>query len=468
MSSGQAVTVTSAADTVVGRRRLSLSRAASGVDASWLIPLFVLFVVKGCLLVAIVGPFTGHDEVDHFYYVARLAHGHGMGVVGEVQLPPAADPYRAYVADYPNNAEVIQPPLYHLLLVPLYWLAPSGDETKLYVLRLASVAIGATVVWLAYLTAREVFPDDFVVRAGTPIAVALQPQFSFEAAIVNHDILVIALSSLLIYLLLRWLKDGFSNRRLVWLGVVGGAGLWTKASFGLALPVVAVGVWLGWRRCGGNRGQLLAWLARSCGLPLLIALPWFVRSLWYYGDPTGTRRLHQIPDYGAQASSLSGMVLSSVFWRSRLEDFWGNYGWRLVPFDLDTYNLIYLAWAIAGGGLLLLLGREALARIRHRPSSLARFQWQALGLLVLWLVMLVAGVLYVGTVQFTQSRFAFPGMIAFALLSVVGYEAWLPRVARPGLVPALFVALLTLTVVTAIRFLIPFYYGASGATVLTR
>ena len=51
-------------------------------------PLLLLFVIKGLLLVAIVGPFTGHDEVDHYYYVARLAHGNGLGVVGKVALPP--------------------------------------------------------------------------------------------------------------------------------------------------------------------------------------------------------------------------------------------------------------------------------------------------------------------------------------------------------------------------------------------
>src|SRR5262245_45436640 len=115
--------------------------ALTVADRRWLTPLLVVFVLKGLLLVAVIGPFTGHDEVDHFYYVARLAHGDGLGVVGKVDLPPQAAPYRAYVADFPHNAEVIQPPLYHVLLVPLYWLAPGGDENRLYVLRLASVAL---------------------------------------------------------------------------------------------------------------------------------------------------------------------------------------------------------------------------------------------------------------------------------------------------------------------------------------
>ena len=35
-------------------------------DRGWLLPLCFLFVLKGALLVFAVGPFTGHDEVDHF------------------------------------------------------------------------------------------------------------------------------------------------------------------------------------------------------------------------------------------------------------------------------------------------------------------------------------------------------------------------------------------------------------------
>jgi hypothetical protein len=193
-----------------------------------------------------------------------------------------------------------------------------------------------------------------------------------------------------------------------------------------------------------------------------------VRSLWYYGDPTGARRLHEIPDYGTQASSLGSMLFSSLFWRGRLEDFWGNYGWRLVPFDPHVYNAVYLVWALAGLGLLVMLVREAIARVRRRPSALSRFQWTAIGLQALWIVLAVAGVLYVGTIQFTQSRFAFPAMVAFAVVSVLGFGQLVPRRVRPMLAPTLFVLLMALNAITAIRFLIPYYYGVSGVTVLTK
>ena len=215
----------SATDRRVRLQRSPRSRAAWRSDAGWLVPLLVLFVAKGLLLVAIIGPFTGHDEVDHYWYVVRLAAGDGLGEVGKVKLPAEAKPYQEYVADYPHNAEVIQPPLYHLLLVPLKWAVPGGTAAELYAMRLVSLALGAFVVWLAYLTARLLFPAEALVRVGAPVFVAFQPQFSFEAAIVNHDILVITTFTVIVYLSLRWLREGFSRQRALALGLVAVVGI---------------------------------------------------------------------------------------------------------------------------------------------------------------------------------------------------------------------------------------------------
>ncbi len=447
---------------------------ATREDASWLTPLVLLFLVKQLLLVAIIGPFTGHDEVDHFYYVQRLAAGEGLGVVGEVTLPDQTKPFEKYVADYPNNAEVIQPPLYHALLAPISRLVARGVETDLYALRLISVAIGLAAVWLAYMTARLVFPESPLLRAGVPLFVAFQPQFSFEAAIVNHDILVIALFSLVLYLTLRGLRDGFSPRRELLLGLVVAAGLWTKTSFGLVLPVVALGVWLAWRdrrRAWGDRVAAWHWLAGSLFfsviLPLLLVAPWFIRSFVLYGDPTGARRLQEIPEYGEQAQGFWDMIPDKEFWRGRLEDFWGNYGWRQVPFDPQTYRVVWILWGLAGIGLLAFLIRALVRRRRKSPLMLSRFQWRALGLLMLSVVLLIYGVLYVGTIQFTQSRFAFPGMIGFAVLTLIGVDHWLPDRFRPLALPVLLALLVGLNVVVGLRFLIPFYYGPGGGAAIS-
>lgn len=431
-------------------------------DAAWLVPLLLLFVAKGVLLVAMVGPFTGHDEVDHFWYVARLAEGNGLGVVGEVDLPEAATPYAAYVADFPTNAEVIQPPLYHALLVPLYLLGPDRPEERLVLLRLVSIPIGAAVVWVAYRTARLLFPEDSAVRAGMPIFVALQPQLGFEAAIVNHDVLLILIVSLVVHLTLRELRDGPARRRQWGIGLLGGAGLWIKASYGLLLPIVAVGLLLGWRNRGERPADLVASGWRSLALPLLMASPWFLRSFLLYGDPTGTGRLRDIPGFGDQAQTYRQMIASGPFWRQMLADFWGNFGWRQVPLDPDLFRVVWVLWGIAVAGWGVLGIRSWVARRWGERRRWTAFQRQGVGLLIGTVGVFGFGVLYVGTVQFTQARFAFPAMVGVALMTVHGAGAWFPDRWRPVLIPLMTAALMALNTIILLRFLVPFYVGPGG------
>ena len=432
-------------------------------DRTWLLPLLLLFAAKGVFLALLFAPFTGHDEVDHFFYIQRLAEGHGLGRFGAVMLPDAAAPYQKLVADFPYNAEVIQPPLYHLLAVPIYMAAPGGLLSKLLILRFVSVGIGVVALSLTWAISSSLFPDELGVRAGATAFVALQPQFSFEAAIVNHDILVITLAGLIVWLAIVWSRTGLTIRRSLWLGGVLGLGMLTKVSFGLMIPVVLVIVAVFGRRHGSSwrvlgRSSVVLFLTG-----FVLASPWFVRSLILYGDPTGAQQLRTIPGYGAQAEPLWTMLSSQSFWRGRLEDFWGNFGWRLIPFDPGTYTLIYLAWFVAGIGLVVASIGAMASYVRSRPNARMSDTGNALIVMGAWALMMIAGVLYIGTIQFTQSRFAFPGIAAFGILTALGYTSVIPPRLRWIVGPIMVTALLVLNVVATIRFVGPYYAGAGGA-----
>jgi hypothetical protein len=138
----------------------------------------------------------------------------------------------------------------------------------------------------------------------------------------------------------------------------------------------------------------------------------------------------------------------------------------LIPFDPSVYRAIWIFWGIAGLGLLVLLGRLVAAKVRRADGGLTRFQWQGVALMAVAIVSLVYGVLYVGTIQFTQSRFVFPGIVAFAVLTMLGWSAWVPARGRSVAVPVLAMLLVVLNVVVALRYLIPFYYGPGGGELI--
>ena len=439
------------------------------LDRAWLVPLLVLFLAKQILLVGIVAPFTGHDEVDHFYYIQRLAAGEGLGEVGTVLLPEAAAPYEEYVADFPYNAEVIQPPLYHAILAGLARMVPGEGLGDLFTFRAVSVLLGLATLALTYAIAAMLFPATLFARAGMVSFVAFQPQFSFEAAIVNHDILVILLFTAVGYLCQRGLRDGFTTGTALTIGLLNGVGLWTKVSHGLVLPMVGAALLIAtWdRRQDGSRAvvNLAKYGTLATLLPIALVSPWFLRSYRLYGDPSGAERLREIPEYGEQASTYREMVTSASFWQGRLDDFWANYGWRQVPFDAKDYSLIWAVWAVAGLGLGALAIRGLIGRPHGLSPVLTGLQRRSVAMWGVGIISVTIGVLYVGTIQFTQSRFAFPAMAGFALWSLVGWVVWVPTRLRQAATVAVVMVFLLLTVSTAVRYLIPFYYGPGGGWV---
>lgn len=436
----------------------------------WLGPLLLFFVAKQLLLVFFFAPFTGHDEVDHFDYVRRLAAGDGLGVVGEVSLNPDLAPWQDYVADFPHNAEVIQPPLYHLLMVPLAWVSPWEAADEVVLIRLASALFGTGVIALTVAIALRFWPARPDIAAGAAVFIALQPQFGFEAAIVNHDMLLIFWVTLAVLLMLPT-PDGLprTDRRTLVVAVVVGAGIWTKTSALFALPVLALGVLWGLFNQVDSRNRVLRHLVILVGVAVALATPWFLRSLWLYGDPTGVTRLSRVSDYGDSASTLPAMIQSVPFWRGRFEDFWGNFGWRLIPLEPATYRVIALLWAVCGVGLAVVVYRS----LRSQRAAGAA-GWGMLStylpaiVLLAWIASFVAAMLAVGTVQFTQARFLFPAMPAIAILSAVGASGLVPTNWRRGVPAVLAMVMVAINLWIFLQAVVPFYTGSGGPTVLTR
>ncbi len=261
---------------------MSLSDAAGSSGFLWVNRLLLLAVaLMGIAHVAFLPPFEGFDETNHFSYVQQVADtgtiprfriGKASADVEGYQGPHAYSPsppydkvggltYRSffngstvpslqpenplsYRPGHSQNGEAQHPPLYYAVMAPFYLVAKSWSWPGVFLnLRLASWALAFAGFLIGCLATQRallklnVAPGLWLLPAAWPF---LFPQFFPEMARLGNDSLCLFLMGIGWWLVLRILERGKAGDT-IWLGIVFGLGLLTKAFF---VPIVAGAVCL--------------------------------------------------------------------------------------------------------------------------------------------------------------------------------------------------------------------------------
>lgn len=484
---------------------LTLARRALLVVAA-------VFVAKQVFSVFAFPAFSGHDELAHFAYVRTLATERRIPVLPDLGVWRAARragtplpgdfldddlyPWCRFALDwycepdhprwgaepprvvtvrqefYPSGFQYVanHPPLYYLLMSPVYLVAHGagwGIPVQQAALRLAAIPFGLATVLLAYALARTLFPGDTFLAVTVPAAVAFQPQVSYEAAMVNNDILSIALVSLALYLCVLGVRDGFPRSISLGLGITIGLALLAKATSLMVVPVVALAVvlGLGWAAPGRPRWPGLGPLARRAlwiGLPAaLLVAPWYLFMFRTYGNLDAFDQVAALQWWNAPLGGFLDMLVDDRFALDRFHEAWGQYGWRLIPLAPT------LLWAIgvpilvsvAGLGLYAVAAGRQWRWVGSDPVLNPR-PWQVASVVVLVTAVVVA---YFAVVQFgtrfalTQARYMFPVVTAAALLAMLGLRTLLPARWRPVGRGVIVAALVALNVHLFVAYVLPFH-----------
>lgn len=219
------------------------------------------FLFLASLYSVVIPAFEGEDEPWHFMYVKALADGQGLPV------QPDTGPYQWH-------QEGSQPPLYYTLAAlstlgvdtgppqevfrqnPFATIGGVGGEGNknlvlhspqeafpyqgpylaLHRARLVSALLGLAAVVFTYLLSRVVLPHNLVATAAAAL-VAFNPRFLFVSATISNDTLVVALATIVLWLLARLAKDGLTLQRAVWLGILLGLSALAKLSSLALLPL---------------------------------------------------------------------------------------------------------------------------------------------------------------------------------------------------------------------------------------
>ncbi len=407
--------------------------------------ILAVYFALGFLFAWQTPPWQAPDEPAHYNYVRHLAEGRGLPELKLGDWDAAyldflkANRFPAGADISPIRYEFHQPPLYYLLLTPVY-LAAGGS---LLVLRLTSLAIGAAAVVGVYLAARRLCPAEAGVALGAAGVAAALPQNLAVLGSVNNDALAEAVASAL----LVWGLVGLTGRRTAgWAlagGLLAGIGLLTKTT---VYPLVALAVLLPLApepKAGGPaRLRIFALMA---GVALLVGGWWFIRNAAVYGglDIFGLGRHDQVVVGQLRTGPLSPRL--ALEWSlTAFRSFWLQLGWMGVPAEDWVYGLLGAVTFLSLGGLVLL------ARDSGFPRPAPTLVWLGLA------AALVVAQFAAYNLQFyqPQGRYLFPAMTVWAVGLAAGFRrALAPELRGWWVLPAVLAALSIWAIIRYIPFL---------------
>ena len=265
------------------------------------------------------------------------------------------------VPDEPNRLvrhkrfALYHPPFfYEFMALPYRLVAGRVITLQLLALRAAAVAMGLIVVAVAFGVGRVLWPAAPGRAAALGTLAAFQPMGGFYFSVVNNESMATLWLSGVLALLFYVTRRRLTPWGAVGLGLLTSAGLLTKASFALVVPLfAAVILWQLVRRRAGR--AVWPWV-------VVALVPTTLTAWWYLPAATRETRVmqsHHRPQRPAAVSVASYVRNNSwgLQYRSIVSEYWGGSLGNAWPGDAAVPRPVRQAWcAASAAGLLATLG----------------------------------------------------------------------------------------------------------------
>lgn len=281
------------------------------------------------------------DERQHVNYVQRLVSGQGFPVF----RPDDPELYESYQSH--------QPPLFYVLAAGWSRLLGIDDLTSQAsgrTLRLLNGILGAGLVFGVFFMGWWGFGRLSVALTAAAVAALLPMNIALSGA-VSNDPLLFLLCTWSLAICALGVRDGWTIRRALALGILVGLAALTKTT-ALGLFPIALFAML-WTK---DRDWRL--IALGAGTALLLALPWWIRNQTLYGDPFAIRAFNQAFVGSPQASSFlevlgpwgywtgfNELELGVGWWTAR--SFFGVFGYMDIFLPGALYRVLIAAMLVA-------------------------------------------------------------------------------------------------------------------------
>ncbi len=285
---------------------------------------------RGLFWIVTIAVWNPIDEMQHFGYIASIANGEGIPIVGEDLLPAEAlalakaSPTYGFrstpITSSPHDPawgagaqqyEGVQPPLYYALLAPVYALArPLGLLETVMGLRFETLVLSLLAVPLTALLARELFPDRSVTWLGAPALLVTLGAVNGDGAYITNDALVLPLSAAIMLVAARAWARGPTLGQAALMGALGGLAFLGRANAVVLAPLVALAlIGAAWRHRTPLE-RVAAWAGIAVGIGLAFGLPWIAWTRLAYHGTTIAAEFSAIlePIVGRQPWTFEGLL----------------------------------------------------------------------------------------------------------------------------------------------------------------
>lgn len=294
------------------------------------------------------------------------------------------------------------PVLYEAIIYPLY--KGLSFNYFYYAARFTSLLFFVLTLVIAFFISKMLFPSSNRLPVLVISAIALSPQLTFFFSSLNSDSLLMLLSSLVIFLLIRIDLKKSSIADLIFLPLVVVAGFLTKERFVVTLPFIGYIIFLVVARKYKREKQE----PKKLGAPLLMIL--LVPLLAYLGLDYFKQELGLAFD--ATIFSLSGIFkIFMQFW-------WGYFGLLQYPWPLGLYLFFSLLLIVAAIGLVLFL--------KDDKANILQRRWLILFVIVVLIVTMFVVFYHLKTGR-GQGRHIFIAVVPFYILLAVGLDTLAQR-----------------------------------------
>ena len=358
--------------------------------APWCVVVF--FVIKVVMTsIWFIRPWDIPDEVGHISYIKDLATGKGIPVLHETAIDDEI--WQAFAPEHIPDAGMNwiaqHPPLYHLLMVPMYWLGSlfsSSFWPAFYLIRIATAVLFGLGIW-ALIRAFVESAMSVPASIGLGIMVASVPNHTFIAGGVNHDSLVFLLGSCVLLFWIRFLKSG-SARDLTWVGLCLGLGGLVKYTMLVLLPPLlawtCLYLWI-------NPGISWKVIVRFLLLAFLPIGIWMLRNWIHFEELLPIDRSGFVSNHPFEMSFFEFGQRFPVF-TIVLKNFWGLLGWMGDgTFRLRWFQMYSIYVSIFTLPLLLLFGSSLFFAFNQSWPSRTRWSFGLMGAILLPALVFLSG-----------------------------------------------------------------------------